>query len=249
MITIDGGQKSGSGTIVRYATAFAALLGEPVRIVNARAKRPKPGLRPQHLSAVLACAELCGGTTQGAAVGSRDLTFIPGKRIRGGAFTWDIGTAGSTTMLALSVLPLACFAEGPVTAQISGGVFQDFAPSPHHMQYVLAPFLQHMGMTVELRILRAGYVPQGAGVLELTVHPTRHGLQPVVKMEQGAVRRVAGVALASHLEERRVSERMASTCEERLAAAGLVATIERVATTNRLHAGASLAAWAEMSTD
>src|SRR5581483_820807 len=249
MITIDGGQQSGSGTIVRYATAFAALLGEPVRVVNARAKRPKPGLRPQHLSAVLACAELCDGTAQGAFVGSRDFTFLPGKRIRGGVFAWDIGTAGSTTMLALSILPLACFAEGPVTAQITGGVFQDFAPSPHHMQHVLAPLLRRMGMIMELRIIRAGYVPQGSGVIALTVHPARRGLQPVCMTAQGAVRRIAGVAFASHLQERQVSERMASTCEARLAAAGLTAAIERVEDTAAAHAGASLAAWAETSTE
>lgn len=248
MITIDGGQKSGSGTIIRYATAFAALLREPVQVVNARAKRPKPGLRPQHLSSVLACAELCGGTTQGAAVGSSEFTFIPGKRIRGGSFAWDIGTAGSTTMLALSILPLACFAESPVTARITGGVFQDFAPSPHHMQHVLAPFLRHMGVTVELRIIRAGYVPQGSGVLQLTVQPARRGLQPLVMTEQGTVQQITGVAFASHLEERQVSERMASTCEAHLAAAGFSATIERVPDSTALHAGASLAAWAETST-
>lgn len=248
VITIDGGQQSGSGTIVRYATAFAALLREPVRVVNARAKRPKPGLRPQHLSSVLACAELCGGTTQGVAVGSSEFTFIPGKRIRGGSFAWNIGTAGSTTMLALSILPLACFAESPVTAQITGGVFQDFAPSPHHMQHVLAPFLRHMGVTVELRLIRAGYVPQGSGVIELDVQPARDGLQSLVMTEQGAVRQIGGVAFASHLEERQVSERMASTCEAHLAAAGFSATIARVADTTAVHAGASLAAWAETST-
>ena len=60
MIEIDGAQQSGSGTIVRYAVALSALLGQPLRLFNARAKREKPGLRPQHLSAVLACAELCG---------------------------------------------------------------------------------------------------------------------------------------------------------------------------------------------
>jgi RNA 3'-terminal phosphate cyclase (ATP) len=65
MLTIDGALKSGSGTIVRYAVAVAALLGQPLRMVNARARRPQPGLRPQHLAAVRACAELCGATLSG----------------------------------------------------------------------------------------------------------------------------------------------------------------------------------------
>lgn len=249
MIHIDGSEHSGSGTIVRFATAFAALTRRPLHLFNARAKREKPGLRPQHLAAVRACAELCGARTEGLAVGSREFTFIPGAHIRGGTFVWDIGTAGSTTMLALGILPLACFADAPVTARITGGVFQDFAPSPHHMQYVLAPLLTRMGVGVDLRVMRAGYVPRGGGVVELHVHPTRESLAPLLMTEQGSVSDVAGIAFSSHLEERRVSERMAQVCETQLAAAGLACSIERVHDTLAAHAGASLAVWATTSTN
>ena len=34
MIVIDGSKHSGSGTIVRYAVALAALLREPVRVIT-----------------------------------------------------------------------------------------------------------------------------------------------------------------------------------------------------------------------
>ncbi|MEW6301192.1 MAG: RNA 3'-terminal phosphate cyclase [Thermodesulfobacteriota bacterium] len=101
MRTIDGAQKSGSGTLVRYAVALATLLGQPLQVYNGRAKRPKPGLRPQHVGAILACAELCQARVDGVSIGSREFTFVPGARIRGGTFAWDIGTAGSATMLAL----------------------------------------------------------------------------------------------------------------------------------------------------
>jgi RNA 3'-terminal phosphate cyclase (ATP) len=248
MITIDGAQQSGSGTIVRYAVAFSGLLGQPLRLLNARAKRAQPGLRPQHLAAVLACAELCQAKTEGAYVGGQQFTFVPGARIKGGSFTWDIGTAGSATMLALSILPLACFADAPTTARIIGGVFKDFAPSPYHMQYVLAPMLERMGVRMALRVVRAGYVPRGAGVIELCVTPTRRPLRPLSLVEQGHLARVSGIAFASHLEGRRVGERMARTCEEHLMKAGLSASIERVDDTTALHAGASLAVWGESST-
>jgi RNA 3'-terminal phosphate cyclase (ATP) len=248
MIEIDGAQQSGSGTIVRYAVAFSSLLGQPLRLLNARAKREQPGLRPQHLASVLACAELCGAKTEGLSVGAREFTFVPGARIKGGSFAWDIGTAGSATMLALSILPLACFAEAPLTTRITGGVFQDFAPSPYHMQYVLAPLLDRMGVRMALRVVRAGYVPRGAGLVELHVTPTRRPLRALAMMEQGRLDRMHGIAFASHLEGRRVSERMARTCEEYLVRSGLSATIERVNDTEALHAGASLAVWGESST-
>ena len=248
MLTIDGARMSGSGTIVRYAVALAALCGEPVRIINARQKRPKPGLRPQHVTGVHACAELCGATVEGGEVGSRTVDFIPGSDIRGGSFEWDIGTAGSATMLALSVLPVACFAAAPVRARITGGLFQDFAPSPFHMHHVLAPLVGSMGVDLSLGVTRPGYVPGGAGVIELTVIPKRQGLNALVLSAAGQVSQVYGTALSSHLAEQQVSERMASTCEAQIRGAGMACAIERVDDVTAAHAGACLAIWAKSST-
>jgi len=247
MLTIDGAQKSGSGTLVRYAVALATLLGQSVRVYNVRAKRPQPGLRPQHVGAILACAELCQAHIDRVSVGSREFTFVPGTHIRGGTFAWDIGTAGSATMLALSVLPVACFAASPIVARITGGVFQDFAPSPYHLQHVLAPLLARMGVTLQLSVVRPGYTPRGAGIIEMKVKPVA-ALTPLTMLEQGQVRQVTGIPLASHLAERKVSERMARTCEHQLAAAGLSCRIERVSDTAALHAGACLAVWTETTT-
>lgn len=88
--TIDGAQKSGSGTIVRYAIALAALLRQPIRVVNARQQRQPPGLRQQHVASVLACAALSGATTDGVSVGSQTFTFRPGRALAGRAYDWDI---------------------------------------------------------------------------------------------------------------------------------------------------------------
>ncbi len=248
MIEIDGSKESGSGTIVRFAVALAALTGERLHLFNARAKRGKPGLRPQHLTAVLACGEMCGGRAEGLGVGCQEFTFAPGRKVKGGDYAWDIGTAGSATMLALCVLPVACFADTAVTVCIRGGVFQDFAPSPHHMQHVLAPLLERMNAVVELQVIRAGYVPKGAGAIKLSVKPVRRSLKPVTLPEQGSFSEVSGIAFSSHLEQRHVSERMAEVCEQRLARAGLSTKIERLNDSTALHAGASLAIWAESST-
>jgi RNA 3'-terminal phosphate cyclase (ATP) len=247
-LEIDGAQQSGSGTIVRYAVALAALLGRPVRIVNARKRRRSPGLRPQHVTSILAVAAMCGGRTEGVSVDSREFTFVPGPRVAGGTYHWDIGTAGSTTMLAFSVLPLACFADQPVRARIEGGVFQDCAPSPYYVQHVLAALLRRLGAAVHLEVVRPGYAPQGAGVLQLTVTPVSREVAALTLTQAGETREVRGIAVASHLAERHVSDRMASTCQEHLTAAGLSCAIERIDDTTAEHAGASLAIWAESST-
>src|SRR5918996_2546495 len=248
MMTIDGSQHSGSGTIVRYSVALGPLRHEPVRIINVRENRAQRGLRTQHVASVLACAALCDASTEGVHVESREFTFTPGARISGGTFDWDIGTAGSTTMLALSVLPVACFADAPVSARIEGGVFQDFAPSPHHLQYVLAPMLRRMDADIDLRVERPGYVPGGAGVIQLTVVPPPHGLTGLTLTEAGTVDAVVGIAIASLLAGRRVGDRMAAACEATLEKAGVACDIERVLDNDARHAGANLSIWGESST-
>ena len=105
MIYIDGSAKSGSGTIVRYAVALSSLLGEELHINNIRAKRDKPGLRPQHLASVKACAQMCDAYIEGVVVNSKEIVYKPGGRIKGGHYQWDIGTAGSTTLLVISRKP------------------------------------------------------------------------------------------------------------------------------------------------
>ena len=248
MIEIDGSQRSGSGTIVRLAVALAALTGRPLRMLNARARRRSPGLRAQHLASVEACATLCGAATTGLAVGARTFEFVPARPPAGGAFQWDIGTAGSTTMLALSLLPIAAFADRPLRARITGGVFQDFAPSPFHLSRVLSPTLGRMGVRFTLGLERAGYVPHGAGIVSLAVEPVAERIAPLSLGERGAIERVDGVAFASHLAERRVSERMAVACERRLAGAGIDCRIERIEDAAAAHPGASLTVWARSAT-
>lgn len=159
MILVDGAQKSGSGTIVRFAVGLAALLGEELHLTNIRAKREKPGLRPQHLKAVEALQQICQGSLDGGEIGSREIRFKPGGEVKGGYYEWNIGTAGSTTLLAMTFLPAACFSTGTMSFKISGGLFQDFAPSAYHMQYVLFPVLGKMGITAKLSIIRPATSP------------------------------------------------------------------------------------------
>ena len=247
MLQIDGAQKSGSGTIVRFAVGLAALLGEQLHLTNIRAKREKPGLRPQHLKALQALQQICHGSLDGGEIGSGEIWFQPGGEVEGGHYEWDIGTAGSTTLLAMTLLPAACFSSGAISFNISGGLFQDFAPSAYHMQYVLFPALRSMGITAELNIIRPGYVPRGGGIIGVGVEPVRGKLKPINLPAQGKVTQIQGIALSSHLRERKVSERMAAKCNEVLNSQGYRADIELVHDTSALQRGAALALYAETS--
>lgn len=256
MIEIDGSQKSGSGTIVRDAVPFAILLRENLRIRNIRAKRDKPGLRPQHLKALQASVQLCGGGVEGAEVSSGEILFKPGKSILGGNFSWDIGTAGSTTMFTLTTIPLALFADKPLSYTISGGLFQDYAPSVYHFQHVLLPLLETKGVRMSLEIIQPGYFPQGAGKIEVEIVPLKEKLRPLNLLDQGTIIEIRGKALSSLLQARKVSERMAAECRKILQARGFRPELEILYDTSRkpaylktsVQAGAALAVWAKTST-
>ncbi len=245
MLTIDGARYSGSGSIVRQAVAFSALTGRAIHVVNARAKRDRPGLRPQHIRVVEAIAELVEGRTEGLAQGSQEFTFRPGSLKTGRHYHWDIGSAGSTTMLALGILPVLAFAASPTAVELRGGLFQDFAPSVFHLQHVLLPILREMGLHAEVEIERPGYVPRGDGILRLVITPLSKPFRAIARMEPGPVTRIWGIALSSHLEERRVSQRMADTAREVLARAGHQVEIEVRNDTASLQRGAALALFAD----
>ena len=191
--------------------------------------------------------QICHGSLDGGEIGSGEIWFEAGGEVEGGHYEWDIGTAGSTTLLAATLLPAACFSSGAISFNISGGLFQDFAPSAYHMQYVLFPALKSMGITAELNIIRPGYVPRGGGIIGVRVEPVRGKLKPINLPAQGKVTRIQGIALSSHLRERKVSERMAEKCNEVLESHGYRADIELVHDTSALQRGAALALYAETS--
>ena len=247
MLEIDGSLYSGSGTIVRQAVAFSALTGKTIHVVNARIKRPKPGLRRQHAQAVEAIRQLVDGTTEGATPGSQEFIFRPGKPQARSRYLWDIGSAGSTTALALAVLPVLAFAPSAVSIELHGGLFQDFAPSFYHIEHVLLPLLIRMGFTLAIRMERPGYVPTGQGIWHLSAIPVTCRLQPLILDRALAVKKIWGIALSSRLKERSVSDRMAETAKHAFGAAGYHADIQVLYDDNALQAGAGLAVFADLS--
>lgn len=244
MIEIDGSQKSGSGTILRYGLTLASILNKDLRIYNIRAKRKKPGLQPQHLKSVEAFRVLAGAQVEGAHLNSKEIIFRRKNNfIKSGAFDWDIGTAGSTTMMGLAILPLGLFAESPSTYRILGGLFQDFAPNAYHTKYVLMEILKKFSLNADLEIVKPGYVPRGGGVIEIKVKPPDTKITPVKFTEQGRVVKIEGISLSSNLSERRVSERMASECNKVLKTRAMSADIKIINDTKARQRGAALAIW------
>ena len=248
MLEIDGSQKSGSGTILRLSIALAGILGEPLHIYNIRQRRDQPGLRPQHLEAVLTAAKLCNAETEGAKLGSRELWFKP-SGIAGGEIRAEIGTAGSIPMLLLTILPLCAYAERSVSIHVvKGGTDVRNAPTINYMKYVLLPLLERMGLKASLAVRKYGYYPKGMGEVLLQVQPC-HRLSPVRLEKFGTVEELRGVSVCTFLEDRRVAERQAKAANDYLRNHDLEAEIQVVNDkSNPLQKGSSLVLWAKTNT-
>jgi RNA 3'-terminal phosphate cyclase (ATP) len=245
MIEVDGSQKSGSGTILRLSVALAAILEQTLHIYNIRQKRPQPGLKPQHLEAVLTAAKLCKAELEGARLSSRELWFRP-KEVKGGKFEAEIGTAGSIPMLLMTVLPICAFAKDTVHLHVSkGGTDVSHSPTVNYMRYVFLPTLKRMGLNATLTVQRYGYYPKGMGEATLMMEPCL-SLQPLRLKSFGQIKAIKGVSVCTFLAERKVAERQAKAARDYLRERGYTANIEIVNDrSNPLQKGSSLVLWAE----
>lgn len=213
-LVIDGAHGEGGGQLARLAIALAAITGRSIRLVNIRARRAKPGLAAQHLTALRAVATLCGGELQGAGLGATEVGFRPGP-IRGGDYRFEVGTAGSVSLVLQAVLPVALRAEGPCRITILGGTDVKMAPPVDYLRLVFLPWLEKMGARAGIASVRHGYYPRGGGELVLDIEPGRH-LRPLRAEARGAVREIAGRAHVAHLP-RHIAERMAHSARGVLA--------------------------------
>ena len=248
MIEIDGSQKSGSGTILRLSVALAAITNQPLHIYNIRQSRPQPGLKPQHLEAVLTAAKLCNAKVQGAALGSRELWFSP-QQIRGGNVEAVIETAGSIPMLLLAVMPICLFADCPVRLHVAkGGTDTTHAPTINYLRNVFLPTLAQMGVEAQITVQKYGYYPKGMGEATMTIKPNPT-LKPVILESFGKLKSISGVSVCTFLADRQVAERQANAARDYLVTKGYNANIQVVNDeSNLFQKGSSIVLWAETGT-
>jgi len=244
VLVIDGSYGEGGGQILRTALSLSALLGRPVRITNIRARRPRPGLQPQHLACVQALQRITSARTSGAYLDSTELEFHPGK-VRGGTYTVNIGTAGSVTLLLQCVLPPLLFADAPSRLRLIGGTDVEHAPTYEYFANVFLPWVRRMGAQVSVRLKRRGYYPKGGGEVEVDVRPVSV-LQPLRLVDFADDFTVVGVSHSGALPEH-VAERQRAAAEKRLRGAGYDANID-VVTYSRsevLCPGSGITLWTE----
>ncbi len=92
ILTVDGSQGEGGGQVLRSSLALSLVTGRPIVIEKIRAGRKKPGLMRQHLTAVLAAAEVGGAEVEGAILGYNLANFLRRLALPKGIRQWSLTT-------------------------------------------------------------------------------------------------------------------------------------------------------------
>ena len=224
MITIPGDMLEGGGQILRMSMALSALLGEPVRVVNVRGKRKPPGLARQHMTALKVLSSLCNGYVEGLQLGSTEVTFNPGK-LKPGSYKFDVGTAGSVTLILQAAMPVMAFTPGYTKLTLIGGTNNPMAPPVDYIDSVLLPNLRLIGVKANLKLNRRGFYPRGGGEVEFSTEPIRK-LEPITLDKLGEISEVRGLAYSCRLPDH-IANRMALSASEKLNAIGLKLIFEK----------------------
>lgn len=212
MIEIDGAAGEGGGQIVRSALSLSLLTGRPFTIHQIRGKRQKPGLLRQHLTAVKAAARIGAAEIEGAHLGSDRLVFRP-QALCPGHYDLAIGSAGSTTLVAQTLLPALLRADGPSTLEIAGGTHNPAAPTYDFFDQIYLGALDQMGATVSRRLLAPGFFPAAGGKIQVEITPS--ALSPVTFDQRAGDLQWSARILIAHLPVQ-IAER-----EREILAAGL----------------------------
>jgi RNA 3'-terminal phosphate cyclase (ATP) len=172
-VFIDGSSGEGGGQILRTSLTLSCITGKFLHIENIRSGRRNPGLARQHLSCVEAASKICGGTAKGASKGSQILDFEPGK-ICGGNYNFNIGSAGSATLVIQTVLPALFLADKPSTVTVTGGTHNPMAPPYDFFCETFLPAIAAAGFSGNCKLLRYGFFPAGGGKIVVDIQPWQH---------------------------------------------------------------------------
>jgi RNA 3'-terminal phosphate cyclase (ATP) len=223
-IIVDGSAGEGGGQVLRTSLSLSALTGRPLTVNNIRAGRSRPGLRPQHLTAVRAVAAVCDARLHGDAIGSRELRFAPQSAPRGATYRFDVqdfaehGSAGSATLVLQAMLWPLLFAAHSSQVSLRGGTHVPFSPSFHYLAHVFRPTVARFGVDFKVKLDVWGWLPAGEGQISAEIRPLQK-LQPVV-FERPALDVVEGVAAVTNLPAH-IAQRMANRAANLLHEAGV----------------------------
>ena len=241
MIEIDGSYGEGGGQILRNTIALSTITKKPVKITNIRANRPNPGIKAQHYVAIKSIQKLCDAEVEGLEIGSSKITFYPGE-IKGGRYRFDIGTAGSITLVFQACILASVQTKKPIKITLTGGTDVKWSPAWDYFEHVFLPLLHKTGVDVKPHLVKRGYYPKGGGEAEIEIKPIET-IKPLKLSDHQVFSEVKGIVHIGSLPEN-ISTRIKHTVIKTLLKKAFMTSI-KIDKSKTLSPGTGVTLWAE----
>jgi len=182
-VSVDGSTGEGGGQILRTSLALSCITGRSLHIENIRAARRNPGLAKQHLSSLQAACQICNGKCDGAIQHSQVLDFQPGP-VQGGDFYFDIGSAGSASLVIQTILPALFLADKPSTVTVTGGTHNPLAPPFDFLCETFLPAIATAAFQANCKLIKHGFFPAGGGKITFHIQPWQKNTHRTINLSQ-----------------------------------------------------------------
>jgi len=153
---------------------------------------------------------------------STAIEFTPGK-VTGGSYQFNVGTAGSITLVFQACILPALYADRPTTITVTGGTDVSWSPPWNYFAQVFLPLLSNMGVSIEGTLHQRGYYPKGGGQATISVAPGAD-LHPPTVIDAALTHEVTGTIHLSCLPDH-IAIRTRQAAQKILASAELTGNI------------------------
>ncbi len=242
MLLVDG--SIGYGQVLRTSIALSSLTLQPIKIINIRKGRPKPGLLAQHLAGIKVAGEFCNAKIKGLYVGSTEVEFYPKSHNFQQKKFINIGTAGSISLLLQTITPILIFSDKNIEIEIKGGTAGLGAPTIEFTKHVKFPILSKLGVQIpDIEVKKQGFYPKGNGLVRVNFFQGSK-LKGVELLDRGSMKSIKGISVAGSLPEE-ISYRQANGAKNVLLK-NYDVNLEIIPKTEKtLSKGTSITLWAE----
>jgi RNA 3'-terminal phosphate cyclase (ATP) len=120
--------------------------------------------------------------------------------VTAGEYHFDIGTAGSISLVLQTLLLPLARAPGGSRVTVTGGTHVRWSPCFHYLDWHWRASLARMGVEVALELGLAGFYPRGGGVVRAII-PGDARVDGLQLVERGRLLRVRGLSAVADLPE------------------------------------------------
>jgi RNA 3'-terminal phosphate cyclase (ATP) len=236
-VFIDGSIGEGGGQVLRTSLTLSCITGKRLHIENIRANRPKPGLGKQHVVCAEAAKEVCGARCSGTSIGSMTLDFEPGT-VRSGNFYFDIGSAGSASLVMQTILPVLFTADKQSIVTVTGGTHNTWAPPFDFIRDSFLPAIAMAGFKSDCRLMQYGFYPAGGGKIVFDIQPCCNNSGDSIDLYEP----IKEAKISAKIYTSKLPVQIADKQRKLLLCSGLnIETIEHIDVTDSISAGNCIA--------